>query len=105
MAHTSTLETRYYSFELCPVLRSHLGSSLVDYIVDSVQAIRLQQGVNGGAELRVLIVHLATDLLDIGLDVANAVDELLKTSSTLLVVCQKRELDAHENQANHSIPG
>ena len=75
-----------YSFECLPLIRGHLSHSLVDHVVDVVHAVCLEQVVDGGAVLHVLLIHLYANVLDVGLHVGHAVDELLEARRTLLVV-------------------
>lgn len=83
---TQTPKRVTHSLKLLPILWGHLGRSLVDHVVDAVHAVRLKQSVDCGAVLRVLVVHLLSDALHVGLHVRHAVDELLKAGSTLLIV-------------------
>ena len=75
-----------YSLKHLPLIWGHLGRGVVDHVVDAGRTVRLKELVDGGAVLRVPVVHLLADVLEVGLHVRDAVDELLHAGHALRVV-------------------
>ena len=75
-----------YSLEDSLLLRGHAARSERDEVLDGCEAVGAEQAVDGGAVLRVGIVHLLCEADDVRLHVRHAVDELLEAVRALLVV-------------------